>query len=286
MHTLLAAALLGFAVADGPGDTATHFLELCCDGKFAEATAQFSPEVVKALPEAKLKELWTAVIAKQGALKSLGEPRIEKITGITLAKVRCEFSKEPLDAMVSITREGKIGGLSMAPAGAIEAAVKPPAYLDPSKYEESDITVGAEGWPLPGTLTVPKTGKGFPIVVLVHGSGPNDRDEAIGSNAPFRDLARGLAAKGIASIRYDKRTFALKKKLLEMPKDYITIDTEVIDDAIATLAKARTLPMVDPGRAYVIGHSLGGSAGPDIAKRASSYWRPPTASLTSSSWIR
>ena len=46
----------------------------------------------------------------------------------------------------------------------------------------------------------------FPGVVLVHGSGPNDRDESIGPNKPFRDLAEGLASRGIAVLRYDKRT--------------------------------------------------------------------------------
>ncbi|MDZ7606573.1 MAG: hypothetical protein U5K79_13515 [Cyclobacteriaceae bacterium] len=56
-------------------------------------------------------------------------------------------------------------------------------------------------------MTLPKGKNSFPIVLFVHGSGPNDRDETIGPNKPFRDIAYGLAEKGIASLRYDKRTF-------------------------------------------------------------------------------
>src|SRR6185369_4322477 len=87
------------------------------------------------------------------------------------------------------------------------AAYQPPAYVVPSMFREQELTVGAgTEWALPATLTLP-TGTGpFPAVVLVHGSGPNDRDETIGPNKPFQDLAQGLASQGIAVLRYEKRT--------------------------------------------------------------------------------
>lgn len=67
------------------------------------------------------------------------------------------------------------------------------------------ITVAADAdYPLPGLLTLPDGAGPFPAVLLVHGSGPQDRDEAVGPNRPFRDLAVGLAALGVASLRYDK----------------------------------------------------------------------------------
>src|SRR2546421_397489 len=72
--------------------------------------------------------------------------------------------------------------------------------------KETEVTVGKGEWVLPGTLPLP-TGDGpFPAVVLVHGSGPHDRDETIGPSRPFRDLAGGLASQGIAVLRYEKRT--------------------------------------------------------------------------------
>ena len=61
---------------------------------------------------------------------------------------------------------------------------------------------------LPGTLAMPKGTGPFPAVVLVHGSGPQDRDETVGPNKPFLDIARALAAQGIAVLRYEKRTQA------------------------------------------------------------------------------
>src|SRR5207247_4710825 len=68
------------------------------------------------------------------------------------------------------------------------------------------VVVAAErGWELPATLTMPKGDGPFPAVVLVHGSGPHDRDESIGPNKPFRDLAGGLASRGIAVLRSEER---------------------------------------------------------------------------------
>jgi hypothetical protein len=101
-------------------------------------------------------------------------------------------------------------------------------------------------------------------VVLVQGSGPHDRDETVGPNKPFRDLAHGLAAAGIGTLRYDKRTFAFKA--WRDPK--ITVEEETIADAVAGLQFARTLPEADPERIFVLGHSQGATFAPAIADRA------------------
>ena len=92
------------------------------------------------------------------------------------------------------------------------------------------------------------------MVVLVHGSGPNDRDETIGSNKPFRDLAFGLAELGIASIRYDTRTLVYGKKIVSEGLE-INLETEVIIDASSAIRLAKSIDGVTD--IYVIGHSLG-----------------------------
>jgi uncharacterized protein len=100
-------------------------------------------------------------------------------------------------------------------------------------------------------------------VVLVHGSGPNDRDESLGPNKTFKDLALGLASRGVAVLRYDKRTKVYGAKVA--PLTQFTVKEEVIDDALAAVALLRAEASVDPARIFVLGHSLGGMIAPRIA---------------------
>jgi pimeloyl-ACP methyl ester carboxylesterase len=119
---------------------------------------------------------------------------------------------------------------------------------------------------LPATLTQPKAANLVPAVVLVHGSGPQDRDETVLANKPFRDLALGLATRGIAVLRYEKRTFGKNLETLRDPAT-ITFDEETTNDAVAAVQLLLGMPGVDPARVFVVGHSQGGSAAPRIAQR-------------------
>lgn len=92
---------------------------------------------------------------------------------------------------------------------------------------------------------------------MVHGSGALDRDETIFRNKPFRDIAEGLAAKGIATLRYDKRTFVYRQPVT-------TMDDETILDALSAIRLARHYS----SRVYLLGHSLGAMLAPLIAERA------------------
>jgi dienelactone hydrolase len=101
------------------------------------------------------------------------------------------------------------------------------------------------------------------VVVLVHGSGPHDRDETVGGAKVFRDLAWGLASQGVGVLRYEKRTKTHGAKM----GAGVTLEAEVIDDALAALELMRSHPAVDPGRIYLLGHSLGAQLAPEIARR-------------------
>lgn len=118
---------------------------------------------------------------------------------------------------------------------------------------------------LPGTLSLPRGAGPFPAVVLVHGSGAHDRDETIGANAPFRDIAQGLTQRGIAVLRYEKRTHRQPSMLSD---GQLTIDRETTHDALLAIAHLRQLRMIDHRRIFVLGHSQGGMLAPRIAARA------------------
>ncbi len=137
----------------------------------------------------------------------------------------------------------------------------PPAERPGGVKEQEIHFTSGDGQVFPATLCLPAATPA-PLVVLVQGSGPQDRDETIGPNKPFRDLAWGLAERGVATLRYDKRTFAF-------PKSYRgTLDSESIDDAVAAVHFAAGLPEVAGRGVFVFGHSLGGLAAPYVAQRA------------------
>lgn len=131
---------------------------------------------------------------------------------------------------------------------------------------ERNLTFPSADFAMPGTLCVPRKVAGpFPVVVLIPGSGPHDRDETIGPNKTFRDLAWGLAAHGIATLRFEKRSFAFKK---EFTSQKITLEAEILADAVAALDFAGKQKEVDPKQVFLLGHSLGGQVAPLIAARS------------------
>jgi len=116
---------------------------------------------------------------------------------------------------------------------------------------------------LHGMLTLPREADGkVPAVVLVHGSGPNDMDETIFNNKPFRDIAEYLSSNGIAVIRYNKRTLTHGLSLSEMRG--LTVWEETIEDAILATELLRSDPRIDENRVFILGHSLGGMLAPRI----------------------
>ena len=129
-------------------------------------------------------------------------------------------------------------------------------------YSEK-ITVGkGTEYPLDGLLTLPDGTKGpVPAVVMVHGSGSSNMDEKVMKLTPFRDLAEGLARHGIASIRYDKRSFVHARKML---KQIITVREETIDDAVLAINILRSDRRIDAERIFILGHSMGAMLAPRI----------------------
>ncbi|MEV5964020.1 alpha/beta fold hydrolase [Kribbella sp. NPDC051952] len=132
-----------------------------------------------------------------------------------------------------------------------------PPYADPSLFVEQDITLEADGRTVPGTLTLPKEHPRIGVVLLA-GGGPFDRDETAGPNKPLKDLAWGLASRGIAVLRFDKVT-ANRPEAMTEPG--YTMTAEYVPHAIAAVRALQ--PHVD--QVFLVGHSMGGKVAPRIA---------------------
>ncbi|MBL8911571.1 MAG: alpha/beta fold hydrolase [Archangium sp.] len=226
---------------------------------FDRVSKRFDSQMAAALPTPKLASVWDGVVTQFGAFKTIKSVRIEPKDAFQVALIAAQFEKSDLLITLSFNAQGQVAGMFFKPI-AVAPAWMPPPYA--GSQEEKDFTVGAKK--LPGTLTLPKSGAGpFPVVVFVHGSGPNDRDESMGPNKLFKDLAFGLAGKGIATLRYDKRT-------LKFPGEFAattpyTLREEVLDDVRDAVTALATTEKIDPRRIFVLGHSLGGTLGPRIA---------------------
>jgi len=235
-------------------------------GDFKAAAIDFDETMMNVSGPDKLAEFWTQAPNQLGAFKKQTAARREQLGPYEIALVTCEFEKTTLDARVVFDKAGKIAGFQFVPS-LPPAKYEPPLYAEPAKFEEREVTVGSGDWALPGTLAVPKDKGPFAALVLVHGSGPNDRDETIGPNKPFKDMAWGLAGRGIAVLRYEKRTRVFGPKMLADPAfaASFTVKEETIDDALEAVRLLKRMPEIDGQKIFVLGHSLGGMLIPRIA---------------------
>jgi dienelactone hydrolase len=99
---------------------------------------------------------------------------------------------------------------------------------------------------------------------MVHGSGASNMDEKVLKLTPFRDMADGLAAHGIASLRYDKRTFVHGRKMMKANASGMSVKEETIEDALLALAMLRSDRRIDSSNIFILGHSMGAMLAPRI----------------------
>jgi pimeloyl-ACP methyl ester carboxylesterase len=229
---------------------------------YTDAVSQFDNKMKTVMGKNKLKKSWQGLVINAGSLLHLTLVRTADMESYKILVIKVEFQQVIIDIQFVFNDQGQISGLNIMPQQII---YNPPEYVNKSSFHEVDITVGEGEWILPGTLTIPNEGESFPGVVLVHGSGPNDRDETIGPNKIFKDLAWGLASHGVAVLRYDKRTLEYAKKLTPDLVVEMTVKEEVIDDALLAVKVMRQIDGIDSKRVFLLGHSLGATVAPRIA---------------------
>ena len=266
-HTFIASVLAASLAIAGtshaqtadPAALAQQALDALDAGHYAQVEQLFGPQMAAAVPADKLQAIWESLPAQMGNAKGREQAQVSAQGDTHFVQIPLHFEKAELVAKFAIDASGKIVGFLIQPAQSTSPA---PAVAADANFSERDFSVGDGERALPGTLAMPKGNGPFPAVVLVHGSGPQDRDEAIGPNKPFLDIARTLAAQGIAVLRYDKRTKA-------RPQDFaggnFGVDDETTNDAVIAVDALRKTDGIDPKRIFVLGHSQGGMLAPRIA---------------------
>jgi dienelactone hydrolase len=241
---------------------ARAFIDLMAGGQYAQAFELFTPQMKVVMPVDRLSATWSSLTAQAGPFQRQIATSVMPRGVLSVVVITCAFERATFDVQVTVNPANLVGGLALRPA--VQAVTySPPAYASPAAYKESEVTVGTGQWALPGTLTTPVGPGPVPAVVLVHGSGPGDRDATVGQIKQFKDLALGLASRGIAVLRYEKRTRVHADLIRDLPG--LTVKDESIDDAIAAVQVLRSTSGVDPNRIVVLGHSLGGMLVPRIA---------------------
>ena len=143
-----------------------------------------------------------------------------------------------------------------------EELLRPQEPLPPYPYDVEEITFtnSKEEIDLAGTLTLPRQSKKFAAVILIAGSGPNDRDETVFKHKPFWVLADYLTRQGIAVLRYDKRGVD------KSGGEYFTATTkDFAEDVEAAISYLKTRKEIDHTNIGLIGHSEGGVIAPMVA---------------------
>ena len=239
-------------------------------GQFAEIRDMFVPSLRAMVSADVLRVAWAAEIDRNGAVSAIGQPVCEPDdAGMTVVRIPVTLERGALTVIVSVAGDW-LAGIQLAPASAAgrNRPWQPPAYADPTAFDEQDVTIDPGHLAVGGTLSRPRGPGRWPAIVLLAGSGPMDRDETLGRNKPLRDLAWGLASRGVAVLRFDKVTQAHGHALADA-RDF-TVTDEYVPHALAAIRLLRELPAndgsaIDAGRVFVLGHSLGGTVAPRVA---------------------
>ena len=143
---------------------------------------------------------------------------------------------------------------------------RPQTPRPPYPYREEEVTFRnpVENFELAGTLTLPEGEGPFPAVVLITGSGAQDRDESIFYHKPFHVIADHLTRHGIAVLRYDDRGTGKSKGMMNN-----ATTMTLADDAEAAVTYLLQRPEIDHAKTGLAGHSEGGLIAPIVASRNS-----------------
>lgn len=227
----------------------------------------FDSTLTRELDADRIEQIWEMLPQQFGEFSAIDKTTIDTLPGLWLTQTVLLFKKAKMSLDISFNAQQQIAGLFIKPV----SGYTPPTYINTLAFTERKLSFGKSPYIINGTLSIPfskQDGAAYPLVIIVHGSGPVDRDMTTGNNKPYKDLAWALASKGIAVFRYDKRTYSYGAMLAfdEAAGKHTTIKEEYLDDVALAIKTLRKHPSVDPSQVYILGHSQGGSLAPLIAK--------------------
>jgi len=210
--------------------------------------AYLDPAAQAKITEKGLKDMQEQLQVQLGKFLSIIESNIEEKNYYYFTA----FEKMKLDIKITFSENKMISGFLFVPHK---------EFNQKKLGTELDIESGTIK--LHGTLLNPN-GDSKKLVIFVHGSGPQDRDETLIENKPFKDIAENLFQNGIASYRFDKRTLSNPESF----NDKSTIDDEVTNDVINVVKYFRNSKEFAASEIIILGHSLGAYMLPRIANKS------------------
>ncbi|HEU0205739.1 MAG TPA: alpha/beta fold hydrolase [Pseudolysinimonas sp.] len=239
-------------------------LDLARRGEFAAVLAMFAPAPQRRLTAATIDSAWQSNVGRHGAIWSLEPSGIHSDSGLTEVSVLLRTTSTDLQSVVSMDRRGRLLNLQVTP---LAVPWRHPDYADPGSFDEFDVALGDRPLVVGGTVSLPRasgeaSGR-VSAVVLLGSGGPFDRDMTMGNNRIGKDLAWGLASRGIAVLRFDKPTHAHADRIAR--DGGMTPTDEYLPFGAAAVDVLRGHPSVDASRIVIVGHSMGGSYAARVA---------------------
>lgn len=241
----------------------TKIFEQIRNREFSSVTALFDTNISKRIDTTRLRSTWDKLLPIAGPFVKVIS--IEKDTSDTNNAIiqHLQFEKRKIDFKLVYSENGKIKGIMFLPDKPRER-YKLPDYHKPELIKDSVIAIQDGPFRLPGILTKPNKAGRFPAVILIHGSGPNDKDETVGPMKIFKDISIGLAQQGVAVYRYEKRT-RVYSVVSALNKNF-TVKDETLEDAVSAYKLLKKDSTIDSTAIYLCGHGMGGMLLPRIAK--------------------
>ncbi|MFY8019778.1 MAG: DUF3887 domain-containing protein [Bacteroidia bacterium] len=226
--------------------------------KFDSVTSLFDPNMKRQFDASQLEGVWGQVAMTYGAVKKSGEVVLERKDEYIRSQRLVDFEGGRITLLITFDSMNQVAGLFIQPG---DVPYSPDQYVNTEMFTEYRIDFGAPDFKNSGKLSIPKSRNDAPLVIIVAGSGGIDKDCSMGPNKIYKDLGWGLASKGVATFRYDKRTYHYQKELIEKDKKgelNFDIRSEYLQDLKEILSSLKKRKDFNTKRIYLLGHSQGG----------------------------